>query len=141
MGGAVWRVTIKPIQHVKSPGWQFSPEKNGAFQRGSKIVVTGWDSRTPPKSSGHPHQTPRDPLKPSGASSGPPQPAAPLSDPFSRERERRVLVVYAFPWGCGSSSAGCRTPGRANRKSNENQWFFDGLAAGLMSAVVTDVCY
>ena len=26
----------------------------------------------------------------------------------SRERERMVLVVCAFPWGCGSSSARCR---------------------------------
>ena len=40
---------------------------------------------------------------------------------FSRERERRVLVVYAFPWGCGSSSAGCRTI----EKSKENLRFFN----------------
>ena len=39
----------------------------------------------------------------------------------SRERERRVLVVYAFPWGCGSSSAGCRTI----EKSKENLRFFN----------------
>ena len=41
-----------------------------------------------------------------------------------QELDRRVLVVYAFPWGCGSSAGQCH----AIEKSNENRWFCLRLA-------------